>query len=106
MNQGAFMIDLKSKQIGSQRVLAIVIHLPMAPLHFIINTKGFLCGAMISMSFFETSKACVCQMSQYESDEALLNSQVLVCNATAVGAGIKIGMSGQEAMHKMNETET
>lgn len=99
------MIDLKSKQMGNQRVLAIVIHLPMAPLHFIFNTKGFLCGAMISMAFFETSKACVCQMNQYDSGEALLKGQVLLCNAAAIDAGIKQGMSGQEAMQKMHESE-
>ena len=99
------MVDLKSITHGAQRYIGVTLKLPFVPLYLVLNTKGFLCGPIFEIHAFDSVKTCVCIMSQAESYEQLLESVVVRCSSGAIHAGILLGMSGYEAMSKMNETK-
>lgn len=97
------MIDLKSIQIENERVIGLKIKLPFTLFTYVFNTKGFLCGKEMNMDVLYDSSACICIMSQSKNYEECLNSEIISLNKKALGKGIKIGMSGKEALKKMHE---
>ena len=96
------MIDLKSILIGEERVIGLQIKLPFTIFIFIFNSKGFLCGNSINLNYLY-NEACICKVSKCSNYEECLNSEVIECNESASNSGIKIGMSGKDALLKMYE---
>lgn len=97
------MIDLKSILIGDERVIGLKIKLPFTLFIFVFNTKGFLCGNLINIEILNNNSACICITSKSNSYEECLNSEIISLNKKAIDKGIKIGMTGKEALLKMHE---
>lgn len=97
------MIDLKTIQLGHERVIGLQIKLPFSPMIFVFNTKGFLCGNQINIDTYKNNKACVCVMDRCNTYEECMNSTVRSCNLSANKKGIEIGMKGKEALQRMYE---
>lgn len=99
------MIHLKSILLKEQRVMALEIRLPATHLNFVFNTKGFLCGNYMNMTYFIETKSAVCIMKLAHGSEQLLESEVVSCNKKAKSQGIIVGMLGEEALALMNESK-
>ena len=97
------MIDLKSIQIEDERVIGLRIKLPFTLFIFVFNTKGFLCGDLINMEMLENNTACICITSKSSNYEECLTSEIISLNKRAIDKGIKLGMTGKEALLKMYE---
>lgn len=97
------MIDLKTILIGNERVIGLKIKLPFTLLTFVFNTKGFLCSNVINIEMLYENSACICVISKSDSYEDCLNHEIISLNKKAVEKGIKIGMTGKEALIKMHE---
>lgn len=100
------MVNLKRYQIDDIHVIGIEIDLPANPVYIISNTHGFLCGSIFSRYYLENSRACVCIMKEDRSFNHLLESCVMSLNKRAKSLGIKVGMSGREAIKKMHQMES
>lgn len=97
------MIDLKSIRLEDERVIGLKIKLPFTLLIFVFNTKGFICGKEMNMASLYDNSACICMISKSNSYEECLNSEIVAVNKKAKDKGIKIGMTGKEALLKMYE---
>ncbi len=96
------MVNLKRIQADEVRAIGIELLLPACPLYLITCTHGFLCGSVFELSAFEKKQTGICIMEAGESFNDLMESTVQSMNEQAQAMGIKIGMSGYEAIKKMD----
>ena len=68
------------------------------------STINFLItSSSLVIEILNNNSACICITSKSNSYEECLNSEIISLNKKAIDKGIKIGMTGKEALLKMHE---
>lgn len=93
------MVEVKSIQISQKSFLGMHLCLPAYPLYLIMSTKAILVQNMFDINYFEKEGPISVILTQYAYGyEAMLQAKVIAMNACAKTHGVKIHMSGKEAL--------
>ncbi|HAX61368.1 MAG TPA: DUF1805 domain-containing protein [Elusimicrobia bacterium] len=91
-------VDIK---IGEKTAAGIEIPLNNAVLVMAVGNKGFVMCGYLNIDAAEKMGDCACVVKGVKNVDELLAGEVVAMTSGAKNLGIKVGMTGKEALEKM-----
>lgn len=101
------MVEIKSIQISKKSFMGIHMHLPGNPVYLIMSTKTILAQNMFDIDYFNrgVGNVSIILTAYHYGFEPMLKAPVIAMNEEAKQHGVRLEMSGKEALLLCEEEE-